>query len=130
MLSDGFLKPYRRVLPRDLFNEADLLKCLGRLWILLDEKGIAKAGYREESADGFDIVQNEATGGIVARAVTFQIDGVVHRLERPLNSREPWPLLVSEKEDDEDFDPIRVFDDDGNLSEEMLILVADPSHFP
>lgn len=24
---------YRRVIPRDLFNEADLLKCLGRLYI-------------------------------------------------------------------------------------------------
>lgn len=29
---------YIRVVPRDLFNEGDLLKCYGRLWILLDER--------------------------------------------------------------------------------------------
>lgn len=30
------MSTYIRVLPRDLFNEADLLKCVARLWILLD----------------------------------------------------------------------------------------------
>ncbi len=27
---------YKRVIPRDLFNEANLLKCYGALWIALD----------------------------------------------------------------------------------------------
>ena len=41
---------YTRVIPRDLFNEGDLLKCYGRLWILLDEtRGhVAQLGEEEQ----------------------------------------------------------------------------------
>jgi hypothetical protein len=114
---------YRRVLPRDLFNEASLLKCYAQLWIALDEKqGDGKGFFSEEDVSHFDIVQDSASGALTIRNLTFTIGGVPHRLERPLNSRDRWPLWV-ESSADPDFEPVKVFDEEGNLSEEMLELL-------
>lgn len=120
---------YQRVLPRDLFNEADLLKCIGRLWILLDERKLDhSAEIEEERVDAFEIVQDPGSGGISVQNLTFTVKGKKYRLERPLNTREKWPLWVEQCYDDQDeddyFEAIRVFDDDGNLSEEMIELIV------
>lgn len=109
---------YRRVLPRDLFNEASLLKCFGRLWIALDDHRGHAARIVEEDVSAFDIVQNEDSGGLTIRNLTFTVRGTLYALERPLNSRQPWPLYVS-CPDDPDFEEIAVFDDGGGLSAEM-----------
>lgn len=114
---------YRRVLPRDLFNEANLLKCLGRLWIVLDDRRGHTARIVEEDVPAFDIVQNEATGGIYVRNLTFAVGGREFDLERPLNSRQPWPLYVSAA-DDPDFEEIAVFDDGGQLTPEMRAFIG------
>lgn len=114
---------YRRVLPRDLFNEASLLKCLGRLVILLGETHDHAAGFEEEELPFFDIVQDYHSGAIGVANLTFTIGGVRHRLLRPLNSRDTWPLWVEESDNDPDFDPVKVFDDDGNFSADMLRLI-------
>lgn len=115
---------YVRVLPRDLFNEASLLKCMGTLWIRLSELRDHRAAIVEEDVPFYDITQDEATGAITVSNLTFVIDGVKHRLMRPLNSREPWPLWVEEREGDWDFDAVAVFDDEGNLSRDMLELIG------
>lgn len=115
---------YRRVLPRDLFNEGSLLKCYGRLWILLSETHGHNAQIVEEDVDHFDIQQNEATGGLTVTNLTFMIDGIPYRLERSLNSREAWPLMVTERAGDPDFEEVEVFDDHGNFTKEMLDLIG------
>jgi hypothetical protein len=115
---------YVRVLPRDLFNEASLLKLYGRLWIALDEMRDHVAAFVEEDVDEFDVSQDEASGAITIANITFTVAGVPHRLERPLNSRAAWPLWVEASEADPDFDPVRVFDDEGALSAEMLELIG------
>jgi len=76
-----------RVIPRDLFNEADLLKCLGRLWIKLDERRDHKgrmvfygAGERP-----FEVEQNPSDGSIHCRNVVFDLDGEL--------SPEFWALI-------------------------------------
>lgn len=108
---------YRRVIPRDLFNEANLLKCLGRLWICLDDRG----GHRAEllgpiGRQGFDVRQSDMDGSISAENVHLLIAGYeAGRLWRPLNSREDWPLYLTDERDGE----IEVFDDQGNLSAEF-----------
>jgi hypothetical protein len=107
---------YIRVLPRDLFNEADLLKCYGQLWILLD--GNDSAGFVEEEVSHFDIVQNPADGSLTVQNLTFAIGGKPYNLSRPLNTREKWSLYA--ERDDE---VISVFDDHGNLSDEMEALL-------
>lgn len=111
---------YTRVLPRDLFNEANLPKVYGRLWILTENN--PTAGFREESAPWFDIVQNEASGGLTVSNLTFQVRGATCGLERPMNSREAFPLYLT-IEDDPDFE-IAVFDDHGDFTPEMQTLIA------
>lgn len=106
---------YVRVLPRDLFNEADLLKCMGRLWIELDRLGTSRARIVEEDVPSFIVEQDDSDGSIFVSNVTFEVDGVVHRLRRPLNARRSYPLM--DLGPDDDFDSIPVFEEDGSLSE-------------
>lgn len=116
---------YERVLPRDLFNEADLLKCLGRLWMLLDETRDHLAEIEQERVAAFEIDQDPSDGSIHVANLTFRIDGRIHQLRRPVNSRQKWPLWVETREGDPDFEAVRVFDDEGNLSEEMVSLIRE-----
>lgn len=115
---------YRRTLPRDLFNEASLLKCMGRLWILLNQTRDHAAKILEEEVDCFEIDQDQSSGAIYVASLTFQVRGTVYPLHRPLNSREPWPLWVEAPDGDDDFDSIPVFDDDGNFSDDMKQLIG------
>jgi hypothetical protein len=108
---------YVRVLPRDLFNEANLLKCLGQLWLLVDGREGAK--FLVEAVEGFEIRQDPNDGSLFVGNVPFALRGLLAHLSRPLNSREPWPLYLSIPEDP-DFDVIAVFNDDGSLSDDML----------
>jgi hypothetical protein len=108
---------YRRVIPRDLFNEASLLKCLGRFWIET-ERFQPKHVTIEHDGEAFDVWQDESDGNLSVRNVEFYINGTPHHLRRRLNSREPWPL---ELHDGEDYIP--VFTDDGALTAEILALI-------
>lgn len=115
---------YIRVIPRDLFNEANLLKCLGRLWIALDEAKCGhKAQFVTEDVPMFDIRQNPDDGSTYVANIEFRIGGEKFTLYRPLNSREAWPLYTM-REGDWDFEPVAVFNDDGSLSDEMLDLIS------
>jgi hypothetical protein len=108
---------YRRVLPRDLFNEGDLLKCLGKVW-LLTERARA-AGFVEEAVDFFDIVQDPLDGSIYVANLTFRVLGADCRLFRPLNARSHWPLYIQAA----DFE-IAVFEEDGTFTPEMKALIG------
>lgn len=116
---------YLRVIPRDLFNEANLLKCLGRLVLIADD-ACPGGGFRFVDYDGepFRIEQDENTGAIECTSLQLLIDGRPVRLTRPLNSREAWPLYVEPANDGEWFDPVAVFEDDGELTAEFAQLVG------
>ena len=43
---------YNRVIPRDLFNEANLLKCMGQLYLCLEAANL-KYVYLEHDGDAF-----------------------------------------------------------------------------
>lgn len=105
---------YLRVIPRDLFNEASLLKCFGRIYINLE--CLDMDAVLEHNGDAFEIEQNESSGGIYLANVTLTVRGKECTLERPLNSRQAWPLYLA-TEDDE---TIAVFDDDGGFTDEMM----------
>lgn len=111
---------YTRVLPRDLFNEGNLLKCYGKLWIEL-ERHSNVARIVEECVDSFDIAFDENDGSLSLANITLDIKGKVYRLYRPINSRDSWPLWIEDNEN-YTFD-FKVFDDNGNLSSEMLELL-------
>lgn len=114
---------YVRVIPRDLFNEADLLKCLGRLWILLAEtRGHnARLGDQESEHDGsaFEIAQDENDGSIYVINLPFMIGRMEFTPFRPLNSRNAWPLFIHHN-----FDDIRVFTEEGQFTPEFFGLIA------
>jgi hypothetical protein len=111
---------YLRVIPRDLFNEANLLKCYGKLYI--ETEGIRSVGFSEQCLDSFDVVQREDDGYLFIENLLFLIHGVPYRLVRPLNSREQWPLYA-EKVHDPEFELLPVFESNGNLSPEMGRLI-------
>lgn len=110
---------YTRVIPRDLFNEASLLKCLARIYINLENLNVAITGGAdlEHDGDAFDVQQNPDSGGLRCANVRLIVRGATCHLERPLNSRRTWPLYLTI---DDDSDPIDVFADDGEFSPEML----------
>lgn len=114
---------YRRVMPRDLFNEANLLKCYGALWIALDNLHRHNAALGDDEGDhgggAFEVVQDE-NGGLTLANVPFTIRGEPWSLRRPLNSREPWPLYAETEED-----CVSVFNEDGTLSAEFLTLITE-----
>lgn len=114
--------PYRRVIPRDLFNEGNLLKCYGRLAILLGE--IPAWGHRAvlgpEDVEAFEIVQNPGDGSLTVANLRFEIGGEPYRLSRPLNARDPWPLYATGPDDEE----TAVFSPDGHFTDAFRVLIG------
>lgn len=108
---------YTRVIPRDLFNEANLLKCMGGLYIALEHVE-GRASLWPESVPKFDIDQN-VDGATYVRNLFLVVDGNKYSLIRPLNSRSPWPLYVETDEDQ-----IEVFNDNGTLSPDFIAFIS------
>ena len=111
---------YQRVIPRDLFNEADLLKCLGKLYLMTEYHTTVRILH---SGHAFNIVQNSSDGSIYCGNICVIIGSRTYDHFRPLNSREPWPLWLRLRADP-DAEDFRAFDDQGNLSDEMKELLT------
>lgn len=109
---------YQRVIPRDLFNEASLLKCLGRFWIETERFQPRKVTI-EHDGDAFDVTQNEDDGTTFVRNIAITINGVNYQAFRPLNSRGNWPLYLRT----EDGEETGVFQENGELTAELLALI-------
>lgn len=116
---------YVRVIPRDLFNEANFLKCLGALYIALETAGAHHASLMFEPFDAsadFGVTQN-GDGALYSTSIEFIVRGTPYHLTRPLNSRASWPLYCSDLDND-DFEPVAVFDEaTGKLSADFLALI-------
>lgn len=88
-----------RVLPRDAFNDANLLKCVGQLTLLIED-GLINLRY-EYDGEPFDIVQDESDGSTCVYNITFfTSDGRPIRHSRPMNSRDAWPLMLHLEDSD------------------------------
>jgi hypothetical protein len=110
---------YHRIIPRDLFNEAKLLKCLGQLSLyILDYAPRGLALDHENPEDGFRIEQNEDSGALYCSNLECLCAGRLIGLQSAYNSKDAYPLNFIL--DDEDG---RVFDEDGKLSKEFKALV-------
>jgi hypothetical protein len=110
---------YIRVIPRDLFNEANLLKCMGRLWIET-ERFQPRAVEFEHDGEPFLIEQDEDSGSLFVANVQLRIHGQPCTLWRPLNSRRAFPLYLRSENGLEE---VEVFEEDGKLSAEMLSII-------
>jgi len=117
---------YTRVWPRDLFNEAKLLKCLGQLTLLAHD-GECKLRFDHDTSTylGFTIEQNPADGAVYCpNFKAYTLDDRRLDLYTPLNSRESYPLLCHDAIGGEEYE---VFTDNGKLTEEFQeIIEADP----
>jgi len=117
-------KKYTRVVPRDLFNEAKLLKCLGQLFLIYHDgvdanKSSLPVGFRIEHDDsesaGFSIVQNQDDGGLEVANILCSFAGIRIRLYSSYNSRQAYPLCYDVGNSSGD-----VFNEDGSLSASFL----------
>lgn len=116
---------YERVLPRDLFNESKLLKCLGQLSLLIHDStrlSLLIQFEHEESDKGFEICMDKDSGYIYCTNLQLLYNDTVISLYTPYNSREPYPLY---------FDCYyacnevtgSVLTDDGQLTAEFLAFI-------
>lgn len=87
---------YLRGIPRDLFNEAKLLKCLGKISLMiLDNELPYVNSVLENEYFGFQIVQNDNDGSIsVSNLYFFDNKGTPIYFYHPLNSKDNWPLMM------------------------------------
>lgn len=113
---------YERVIPRDLFNEAKLLKCLGQLCLLIhDEKAGPFISFEHDTAiaEGFHIDQDPNDGGLFCANLKFFFNQWELTLKTNLNARDPYPLLATVLDSEE----FHVFNDDGSLSDEFKEMI-------
>lgn len=107
---------YYRVIPRDLFNEANLLKCYAQIYLNLEMLNAIHVSLEHDGA-AFEIDQCEDDGSLTIVNVSLEVRGVAYPLRRPLNSRDAWPLYVTV--DDIDI-PVFGNGDAGHFSEDMM----------
>ena len=106
---------YDRVIPRDLFNEAKLLKCLAQLCLLI-HNGKCSVLF-DHNGNEFEIDQHSHDGSIYCTNILFCTAHGRHLdMSTVLNSREPFPLLLS----DEDGVEIEVFNHYGELTDDFV----------
>ena len=119
------MSSFMRVIPRDLFNEAALLKCLGKI-ALMAHNGIVeklKMVYEPydngngEECEGFLILQDDGSGDLYCNNVAaINADGDNCLVFRKYNDKSQWSVLIYPS----DTDSILVMDDEGNPTKEFI----------
>lgn len=110
---------YQRVLPRDLFNEAKLLKCLGRLFLMQANNQLNPNIRLEHDTSlnaGFTINQDQSDGSFFVSNISVYVNDVLFYHCANLNCKDAYPLILTCSKTDEEF---YVFDDNGNLASEF-----------
>jgi hypothetical protein len=107
---------YTRVIPRDFFNEAKLLKCMGQLSLkILD--GMLPTGVDiliEESGEPFEI-NRTIDGNIFVVNYYVTVNQMPVQFATKLNSKEPYPLMAIV-----DYEEYEVFDNNGNFTTDFI----------
>lgn len=109
----------KRVIPRDLFNDANLLKCIGQVCLAIHDNDLMLGvDYNDEP---FDIGMNPGDGStFVANMSFFTFSGQSIYFTRPLNSRDPFPLYAQ----NDDGEVAKVFDSEGRILREFKEMVS------
>jgi hypothetical protein len=116
---------YMRVIPRDLFNEAKLLKCMGRLVIEAERHQRAiQIEFEETATPGFQIEQCEDDGNLYISNIIVTINGKPYFCYTTYNSKTNFPLYVDDIAD-ADFESVRVFDETGEFTQEFKHLIEE-----
>jgi hypothetical protein len=106
---------YQRIIPRDLFNESKLLKCLGRVALLIHERNYPTL---EMVHDGkrFLVEQEPGSGDLFCSNVKLKVNGEIVPLLTSYNSKGPYPMHYV----DEEVGEVILFNDDGSFTDEFL----------
>lgn len=111
---------YGRAIPRDLFNEANLLKCYGQIYIELERGHYPNVTFTHNGG-AFAITQDPSDGSLYIANVRLNVRGNIYNPRRPLNSRQSWPLYIWGPNEEE----IEVFTNVGLFTEEMKMFLLD-----
>lgn len=108
---------YKRVIPRDFFNESMLLKCLGKLcvaYLHTDEINGLKIEF-EEPGEPFNIVLDQNANKLIVTNYKISVNGTVCMFGTEYNSRTNLPLfcMIENME-------IPVFKENGEFDEEFI----------
>lgn len=123
------MKSHYRVIPRDLFNDSKLLKCMARVALLAHDGRIGSWSLSydpyEEEGGPFRIEQNPHTGVLFVANLYFRNSrgGEEIHLHSPYNDRGPWPLCF-ETDDGETSGPC--FLNDGSLTPDFIEVLQLP----
>lgn len=108
---------YTRVLPRDLFNEAKLLKCIGRLTLLIHDK-IAPIGLDfEHDGDSFNIALDDV-GNLQITNIRFSFNDQILTFQTTYNSKANYPLYLIY-----DYCECAVFNENGDFDSDFLTIL-------
>lgn len=116
---------YTRVIPRDLFNESKLLKCLGQLALIAHDghdgkRSAASLRVIFDDDGGFIIDQRADDGGLYVTNLVVTIKGKAVEVYSAYNSKAAYPLLFAWRDEEGE-----VFNDDGTLSNEFYELIKE-----
>lgn len=103
---------HHRVIPRDFFNEAKLLKCLGAFELAVQERRTNGLQITTNfDGEPFEIMQNQGDGTLFCTNYCAFLDGEEIELHTVYNSKDPYPLIGVYKQE-----TYYIFDDNGNFT--------------
>jgi hypothetical protein len=118
---------YLRELPRDLFNEANVLKCFGQLALFIlngcDDAHVATPAtlrIDHEPTTAFRVAQDDSDGAFYLPPVSVLAGDLPLILYVSLNDRRPYPLRFQDEQCAGDY----VFQPNGNWNAEFLDFVC------
>jgi hypothetical protein len=98
---------HKRIIPRDFFNEAKLLNCLGHLQLLIENNAF-KGMEVEFDHEPFRILQDDSDGSLYVSNYNLKINGQDVHLFIPYNTKDKFPLMARWHNED-----YYVFSEDG-----------------
>lgn len=110
------MENYTRIIPRDFFNEAKLLKCMGVLALKILDAQLPEGITIEieESGEPFNIMLTDC-GSLLVDNYPITVNGEPYTFKTTYNSKSNFPFFC-----DVDGEDVQVFNEDGNFDEEFI----------
>lgn len=111
---------YMRVIPRDFFNEAKLLKCMGMLELKILDGNAPKGIRMNDPGTPFEIMQDKGDGSLSVANYQITIKNQYYHFSSIYNSKDNFPFTVTTLEQED----IRVFTEEGEFTQEFINFVT------
>mgnify|MGYP001596767171 CR=1 FL=1 len=105
---------YQRVIPRDLFNEAKLLKCMGRLCLMIHDRVCPCEMRFTDNGSPFKTALLDE-GALTIWNLRIYIKGHLFRFKTTYNSKAIYPLYV-----EHEYVDYLVFNEQGEFDKEFI----------